>query len=105
MGVCVRASSLKLRQRSSGKERLVRLARVPLGLGEGLVTEHRHYFMGCTSCFCEPPASSLAEAMRLALQWKSGNGDRITDPLAEAVDRERLATLRIDYCKRPFRKD
>ena len=36
--------------------------------------------------------------MRLAFQWKSGSGDGITKPLAEAVDREGHAALSIDYC-------
>jgi hypothetical protein len=37
--------------------------------------------------------------MRLAFERKSGRGDRITDPLAETVNCERLPTLSINYCE------
>ena len=42
------------------------------------------------------PASSLAKAMRLTIERKPGGSDRVTEPLAEAIDRERLAVLGID---------
>jgi arylsulfatase A-like enzyme len=44
----------------------------------------------------EAPKGREADFTRLAFQWKSGSGDRITKPLAEAVDGEGHATLSID---------
>ena len=60
------------------------------------MAQHRHNLMGGTSRLCQAPASCLAKAVRLSFERKPGDGDRVTDPLAEAIDGEWLTVLGID---------
>ena len=48
------------------------------------------------SGLCETPPRRLAESVRLAFERQTGSGDRITHPLAEAINRERLSVFCID---------
>lgn len=96
MGVCVRGSPLKLRHRLDREPRLVSLARIAFRFGEGFVAQHRHNLVGGASRLGQAPASCLAKAVRLSFERKPRGRHRVTDPLAEAIDRERLTVLGID---------
>ena len=96
MGVCVRGSPLKLRHRLDREPRLVSLARIAFHFGKGFVAQHRHNLMGGAARLGQAPASCLAKAVRLSFEQKPRGRNRVTDPLAEAIDRERLTVLGID---------
>ena len=96
MGKPVRASSFKLCHGCGRELGLVCIARVTLRFGEGLVTKHCHDLMRRASGLGKPSSSSLAQAVWLAVERKTSGSDRITHPLAEAIDREWLAVLGVD---------
>jgi len=60
------------------------------------VAEDRHYLVRSTPYLSKTPSSGLAKAMGLAIEWKPGGSDRITDPLTETVNCVRLAIFGVE---------
>ena len=75
---------------------MVRFTRVALCLCERLVAKYSHDLVRSASRVGKTAASSFAKAMRLTIEREPGASDRIPHPLAEAINRERLAVLCVD---------